>query len=75
MSRIVRHRFRDTTEANAFVAGVEWVNDSAIQVIDIEVGDYAIVVCEDDDGGEDSPDILVDYLDNGDATYSKEVLS
>lgn len=62
MSRTVRHRFRTTTEANAFVEGVEWVNDGAVEVIDIEVGDFAVVVCEDEDGGDE--DITLDYIED-----------
>lgn len=53
MSRTVKHEFATTTEANAFVIGVAWVNDGAIEVIDIEVGDTSVVVCEDEDGDED----------------------
>jgi hypothetical protein len=53
--REVLHVFDTTTEANAFVVGVEWVNDSAIEVIDILVGDDELgprsaVLCHDEDG-------------------------
>lgn len=51
MSRIVRHVWPTTTTANAFVIGVEWVNDGALQVVDIEIGDTTtVVVIEDEDG-------------------------
>ena len=55
--REVRHVFDTTTEANAFVIGVEWVNDSAIEVVDIEVGDDVLgprstVLCSDEDADD-----------------------
>ena len=39
-----------------FVAGVEWVNDSAVAVIDLDCrGQTALVVLDDrDEGGEDA---------------------
>ena len=60
----VRHIFDTTTEANAFVAGVEYVNDSSLEVVDIEVGTddlgpRSTVVVNDDDGHE-SEDYIVD---------------
>jgi hypothetical protein len=58
--RIVRHVWPDTTTANAFVAGVEWVNDSALEVIDILVGDTATVVVEDEDG---FGDVTIDHTE------------
>ena len=37
-----------------FVAGVEWVNDSAITVVDLDYrGETALVVPEDQDGSDD----------------------
>ena len=37
-----------------FVAGVEWVNDSAITVVDLDYrGPTAFVVLEDQDGSDD----------------------
>jgi len=37
-----------------FVAGVEWVNDSAITVVDLDYrGETAFVVLEDQDGSDD----------------------
>jgi hypothetical protein len=61
-SQIARHttrRVRIKSESHdliaGFVAGVEWVNDSAIAVVDLDYrGQTAFVVLEDLDGaGED----------------------
>lgn len=37
--RQVRHVFSDNREAQAFICGVNWVNDDSLEVIDVEVGD------------------------------------
>jgi hypothetical protein len=57
--RTVQHIFRTPEEATAFEIGVEWVNDSAIEIVNVitgnieSYGDCTIVICEDDDGDEE----------------------
>ena len=56
--RTVTHIYFTSTEANAFVDGVQWVNDSAVEVQDIQDGEdedgpFAKVICLDEDGEED----------------------
>ena len=47
-----------------FVAGVEWVNDSAITVVDLDYrGETAFVVLEDQDGSDD--DVVLRLTVNG----------
>jgi hypothetical protein len=36
--RTTRHIFSDNREAQAFICGINWVNDSDVEVIDVEVG-------------------------------------
>lgn len=59
MTRTVKHTFDTVAEANAFVDGVEWVNDDAIECVDIEVGTLdnrpaATVICIDEEGDIDT---------------------
>lgn len=51
---IVNHSFKTKSEAEAFKQGIEYVNDSAVKVIDIrrdkDAGERPwIAVCEDED--------------------------
>lgn len=56
--RQVRHRFHTADQANAFICGVNWVNDSALEAIDVEVGTdegkpVATALINDEDGGDE----------------------
>lgn len=66
--RTVRHSFATTTEANLFISGVEWVNADDVTIIDIEVGDRAVVVTQDDDDGSEG-DALITYDASGIPDY------
>ena len=45
-----------------FVAGVEWVNDSAITVVDLDYGSRTpFVVLEDQDGSDDDEDLRLTF--------------
>lgn len=57
MSRIYRHIWPDAATANAFVTGVEWANDSALEVIGIEDGDTTIVTIYDNESFGDEQTI------------------
>lgn len=69
--RTVKHQFDTRAEALGFIAGVEWVNDSAVEIVDIELGpnDSFVVVTTDEDGEGDA---LIVYIPNGDGTYTEE---
>lgn len=59
MSRTVLHLFGSELEAAAFAEGVAWVNDGALEVIDVRVCDFSevpphwVVECHDEDGEAD----------------------
>jgi hypothetical protein len=67
--KVVRHRFSDNREAQAFICGVNWINDSMIDVIDVEVGDeddgeggrrlVATVVCNEQEESDTHDYIVV----------------
>lgn len=61
MSRRVEHGFDTQEEAAAFVAGIEFVNDSAIEVEGITQRDKMFIVTAIDDDGEDD-----EYENEGD---------
>ena len=58
--RQVRHIFSDNREAQAFICGVNWVNDSALEAIDALVGTdedgslIATVMVIDEEGDDDA---------------------
>jgi len=64
----VEKRFGTMAEAEAFKAGVEYVNDAYVSVAGIEPdGDGFKVVLEDEDARpeDDGPDDPEDYADDG----------
>jgi len=53
--RQVKHIFADNREAQAFICGVDWVNDGAIEVIDVLVDGFDVIVSDTPDPLDGTP--------------------
>jgi len=52
--RIVTHRFDSVAEAEAFSEGVEWVNDSALELVSDDHDDPTTLIYQDEDGEDEN---------------------